>query len=40
MEKYHLTAEEIENLKGRKHDWWSESCVIAVKRASKHKISL
>lgn len=24
MEKYHLTAEEIENLKGRKHDWWSE----------------
>ena len=24
MEKFHLTAEEIENLKGRKHDWWSE----------------
>ena len=24
MEKYHLTAEEIESLKGRKHDWWSE----------------
>ena len=24
MEKYHLTVEEIENVKGRKHDWWSE----------------
>ena len=24
MEKYHLTVEEIESLKGRKHDWWSE----------------
>ena len=24
MEKYNLTAEEIESLKGRKHDWWSE----------------
>ena len=24
MEKYHLTAEEIENVKGRKHDWWSK----------------
>ena len=24
MEKYHLTEEEIESLKGRKHDWWSE----------------
>ena len=24
MEKYNLTSEEIESLKGRKHDWWSE----------------
>ena len=24
MEKYNLTTEEIESLKGRKHDWWSE----------------
>ena len=24
MEKYNLSVEEIESLKGRKHDWWSE----------------
>lgn len=24
MEKYNLSKEEIESLKGRKHDWWSE----------------
>ena len=24
MEKYHLTVEEIENLKGRKHSWWAD----------------
>ena len=24
QEKYHLTAEEIERLKGRKHSWWAE----------------
>jgi cytidylate kinase len=24
IEKYHLSVEEIESLKGRKHDWWSE----------------
>ncbi len=30
QEKYHLTTEEIERLKGRKHSWWAEeSCVVA-----------
>jgi len=24
QEKYHLTVEEIEKLKGRRHDWWAE----------------
>ena len=24
QEKYHLTTEEIERLKGRKHSWWAE----------------
>ena len=23
-EKYHLTVEEIERLKGRKHNWWAD----------------
>ena len=23
-EKYHLTVDEIENLKGQKHNWWSD----------------
>ena len=35
-EKYHLTVEEIEKLKGRKHGWWAdfkrqmkgESCMV------------
>jgi cytidylate kinase len=30
-EKYHLTVEEIENLKGRKNNWWSDfSRVVSV----------
>lgn len=30
-EKYHLTVEEIENLKGRKNNWWSDfSRVLSV----------
>ena len=24
MEQYHLSADEIEELKGRKQDWWTE----------------
>ena len=24
IKKYNLSVEEIEDLKGRKHDWWSE----------------
>ena len=34
MEKYNLTVEEIESLKGRKHNWWSEfKRVVGIERS-------
>lgn len=37
-EKYHLTVEEIENLKGRKNNWWSDfSRVVSVGETMRHQ---
>ena len=44
QEKYHLTVEEIETLKGRKHNWWSDfSRVVSLGetvRASYYKVEM
>lgn len=37
-EKYHLTVEEIENLKGRKNNWWSDfSRVVSIGETMRHQ---
>lgn len=37
-EKYHLTVEEIENLKGRKNNWWSDfTRVVSVGETMRHQ---